>query len=143
MDWFRSIPPEQRAWKYTLTQTLFKYVRIKGCDVRTEHISLSNGWLTLAAGYSWDGMSFIARDTRDSMERSAVHDALYQLGRLGLLPDGWRKTADAVFLRMGLETAKAEPSRIKRVWKMFRARYTWLAVRIGGGMWNRRERAKE
>ena len=144
MTGYDTIPAEQRRWKYRRTEPLTQYVGILGHRVVTQYVSLTvSGFLTLSPGYAWDGMSWIVRDTPDSMDRSAVHDALYQLGRLGLLPDGWRAQADAVFLEMGLEEANQVESRPARWWKKARARYTWAGVRIFGGLWNRRAAAKE
>ncbi len=61
-------------------------------------IALSeDGLLTLHARYAWDGPSGPAFDSRNFMRGSLVHDALYQLMRLGLLdPLEHRLQADTI-----------------------------------------------
>ena len=54
----------------------------------------SDGWLTIFKGYAWDGPSGPTFDTKDSMRGSLVHDALYQLMRMGLLDICYRPMAD-------------------------------------------------
>ena len=76
-----------KNWKYQIVepysiQTDIYPVR----NLNTEFISLSvDGMLTLSKYYAWDGASGPAIDTLDFMRGSLVHDALYQLCRLGLL----------------------------------------------------------
>jgi hypothetical protein len=54
--------------------------------VRTPWIRLTpSGRLTVKAGYSWDGPSGPAMDTKSAMRGSLVHDCLYQLIRLSLM----------------------------------------------------------
>ena len=56
-----------------------------------------DGVLTLHARYAWDGPSGPALDSRNFMRGSLVHDALYQLMRLGLLdPLEHRLQADTI-----------------------------------------------
>jgi len=43
------------------------------------------GWLTIQAGYAWDGASGPAIDTKSFMRGSLVHDVCYQALSLGLL----------------------------------------------------------
>lgn len=63
-----------------------------------------DGLLTLRAGYAWDGPSGPAIDTRNFMRASLVHDALYQLMRLGLLDHRtWRRSADGILRTLCLE----------------------------------------
>ena len=63
-----------------------------------------DGLLTLRAGYAWDGPSGPALDTRNFMRASLVHDALYQLMRLGLLDHRvHRPRADAILRALCLE----------------------------------------
>jgi hypothetical protein len=64
-------------------------------SIATDWMILSeNGILTIKAGYAWDGASGPTFDTPSSMRGSLVHDALYQLMRLGLLPISYREKAD-------------------------------------------------
>ena len=88
-------------------------------------VHLSNtGRLTILAGYAWDGASGPAIDTPSFMRGSLVHDALYQLIRLGILTkDEHRKRADEVLRETVLEDG------------MWAARAWWVyhAVRTFGG----------
>lgn len=59
----------------------------------------AEGMLHISDLYSWDGSSGV-QDTRSSMRASLVHDALYQLMRLGVLPPTARSAADHVYWRL-------------------------------------------
>jgi hypothetical protein len=59
--------------------------------------------LWIVTGYAWDGASGPTIDTRSVIRASLVHDALYQLMRLGVLDRGWRATADADLARIMIE----------------------------------------
>ena len=86
-----------------------------------------DGLLTIAAGYAWDGASGPAINTRSILRGSLVHDALYQLIRIGVLGTEHRESADAL-LR---ETCLADG--------MWPARAWWVhqAVRAFGGVYMR------
>lgn len=92
--------------------------------ITTEYVSLTlDGTITMRSGYAWDGPSGPSVDTRSFMRGSLVHDALYQLMRLGELDaDRWRRTADRELQRMCREDG------------MLRIRAWWvhLAVRWFG-----------
>jgi len=61
----------------------------------------STGKLTINKGYAWDGPSGPTIDTLTFMRASLVHDALYQLMRLGQLDFRTdRKYADDLLRRM-------------------------------------------
>ena len=60
-----------------------------------------DGMMYLAYGYPWDGSTGV-EDTPESMEASAMHDAAYQLFRLGLLPPEDRNIADRDYQRIFL-----------------------------------------
>lgn len=62
------------------------------------------GALTISAGYCWDGPSGPLPDTRRNMRASLVHDALYQLMRLGMLDRNLKKIpADKIFMIICVE----------------------------------------
>ena len=84
-----------------------------------------NGWLQIAEGYSWDGASGPAIDTKDFMIPSLVHDALYQLIREGLLHPRFRKNADLTLRAL----CKQQGMNVFRRW------YCYLSVRIFGGIY--------
>ena len=72
--------------------------------VETRYLALSNaGVLTIRAGYAWDGPSGPTIDTRDALRASLVHDACYQLIRLGYLPAAYREIADDLLYRLAVE----------------------------------------
>ena len=94
-------------WKYQLIDAVeFKIpefvLLVDG--VSTGHISLEDGILRIAAGYSWDGASGPVID-RDSTKRASLaHDALYQLMRADLVDrEEWKRPADRVFRRLCIE----------------------------------------
>lgn len=82
----------------------------------------SDGVLTIRKGYSWDGPSGPTIDTKNFMQGSLVHDALYQLMREEILPQSARKKADEI-LR---EICRKDGMSKVRAW------YVYNGVRIGG-----------
>lgn len=83
----------------------------------------SYGWLTISAGYFWDGASGPAIDTADFMRASCAHDALYLLIREGRIDHRHRKAADQLMRRLAREDGMGA----------FRAWYAYRAVRWAGG----------
>ncbi|MDF5607407.1 hypothetical protein P3745_24975, partial [Vibrio parahaemolyticus] len=62
-----------------------------GVPFESSYLSLSEqGLLTIKKGYSWDGVSGPATDTRNLILASLVHDELYQLMREELPPQSNR-----------------------------------------------------
>lgn len=59
--------------------------------------------LYIKKGYCWDGPSGPTCDTKNSMQASLVHDALYQLIRTRELSITYRKVADDLFFKICLE----------------------------------------
>ena len=91
------------GYKYQLRQAHVDRVRIRPDEpITTEWISLTlEGTMTLQSGYAWDGPSGPSVDTASFMRGSLVHDALYQLMRLGVLDAGrWRDAADRELRRI-------------------------------------------
>lgn len=88
----------QKGFKYQLQEDYTLKTDILGFDVETDFITLDrDGCLFIRKGYAWDGASGPTIDTKSSMEASLVHDSLYQLMRLGLLPRGFRSKVDNLF----------------------------------------------
>lgn len=81
-----------------------------------------NGKLVIKKGYSWDGPSGPTIDTRNFMQGSLVHDALYQMMREGVIAQHQRKRADEI-LR---EICVADKMSKLRAW------WVYQGVRIGG-----------
>lgn len=92
-------------------------------SIKTDYIGLTqSGLLTIKKGYAWDGPSGPAIDTPNFMRGSLVHDALYQLLRLGLLTPDYRKLADEELRRI----CKEDGMSAVRAW------WVYTAVRVGG-----------
>lgn len=111
----------------------YKYQTVVDFDVETDirpketistrFITLSTtGWLTVWAGYAWDGPSGPTIDTPNFMRGSLVHDAIYQLMRDGYLPIDHRKQADKLLVRL----CRADGM------SAIRAAWVYLAVRWFG-----------
>lgn len=93
------------GYKYQLHKTYQLQVRIRPeADIKTRYLSLSvEGKLKIRYGYCWDGPSGPTWDTKNSMRGSLVHDALYQLMRMGFLDHKWKKAIDLLFEELLLE----------------------------------------
>lgn len=113
-----------KRYKYQLMEPYNLAVGIKGYPVDTSYLKLSeDGDLTISRGYAWDGPSGPTIDTKDFMRGSLIHDALYQLIRMEILPLQYKKFADLLLKKICLEDGM--PS--------FRATYVYYAVRFFGG----------
>jgi hypothetical protein len=86
----------KKGYKYQLQKTYKVFTGIfPEYDQATEFIILrTNGYLTIKQWYAWDGPSGPTFDTPSSMRGSLVHDALYQMIRLGLLDPKYKTSAD-------------------------------------------------
>ena len=80
------------------------------------------GQLTVRKGYCWDGPSGPVPAWISSLRPALVHDALYQMLRLGALPQDLRDEVDNLFHRHCLESGM----------KPWLARCFWWAVRQFG-----------
>ena len=118
----------KKGYKYRLTED---YVHQLGQDfvlkveeIETPYVWLGeDGTLILKKGYTTDGPSGPTVDTNTFMRGAFVHDALYQLIRLGLLDKNtFRKAADKTLYRVCREDG------------MFwvRAVYVYWGVRVFG-----------
>jgi hypothetical protein len=65
--------------------------------IKNEMITFIDGTLTIKAGYLWDGASGPTIDSKASMLAGLGHDALYELMRRGLLPQGFKEQIDEWF----------------------------------------------
>ena len=112
----------KKGYKYLLWETYSTQTDLIGYDIRTDFIILSpTGLLTILKYYAWDGPSGPTFDTKNFMEGSLVHDALYQLMRKGLLPQSCRAYAD--------DRLKADC--IRDGMSKFRAGYVHIGVDLG------------
>lgn len=109
------------SWKYITTKE-----QVFATSVIGHHIVIPSfaeltpdGHLRVYAGYAWDGPSGPTLDTETWMRPSLVHDVLYQLLRLGRLPQVMRLEADITMLGEQLRCGM----------NSFRAYYSYLGVR--------------
>jgi hypothetical protein len=111
-----------KGWKYQLLESYLVELGFSPPDnLDTEFVILRmDGRLILKQYYAWDGASGPCPDTRNIMKGSLVHDALYQLMRLGLLDRRYRKFADLELKRFCLKAG------MNRFW----ARLIYWGVRI-------------
>ena len=119
--YYRRIP----KWKYQLGN---KFSYDTGIEVETaivtRFITLErNGMIHLDSGYACDGPSGITIDTKSFMRGAFVHDAFYQLMRLGLLPYSYRIKADRLLKKMCIEDGMYK----------WRANYVYFFVRTCAG----------
>jgi hypothetical protein len=115
-----------RYYKYELAEDYTHDTELRGFDIEVPFIRLHpDGQLVLQTGYSWDGASGPSLDTDTFVRGSLVHDALYQLIKLGALPPSTRAAAD----RLLHATARADG-----MWAP-RAAWVWAAVRLFGGVY--------
>ena len=77
-------------YKYTLPENYNYYnERLKNVYYSSDWLHISNGYITIDKGYSWNGCSYVP-DFKGTYYASLVHDALYQY-------KVDRKIADLVF----------------------------------------------
>lgn len=102
----------QKGFKYQCYEDYTVFVDIYPKQhIETDFLILTvDGYLTIKKGYASDGPSGPTFDTEDSIRGAFVHDALYQLMRLGLLPQSCRKQADRM-LRILCEEDGMNPLR--------------------------------
>lgn len=124
------------GYKYSLWEDYRVQIGIRGYVVNHRLFTLdADGWLTIFADYPWDGCSGPTWDDKSNMRGGLVHDALYEMLRLNLLPhdpcfhlaneelrkilieDGmWKWRADYYFYaveKFGNASAAISPERIK------------------------------
>lgn len=98
----------KKGYKYQLYETYSIKTGIKGYFIQTDFLLLDrDGNLVIRKGYAWDGASGIP-DTQHNMRASLIHDALYQLMRMGLLPLSYKEAADQIFAHVCKEAGMLE-----------------------------------
>ena len=114
----------REGFKYQLAETYTIKVDILGYEIYEEFIILTkDGLLSILSGYAWDGASGPTLDTPDTMRGSVVHDVLYQLMRLELIPESYREYADDLLKEICMEDGMPE----------FRADYLHFGVSTFAG----------
>lgn len=115
---------QRRKYKYNLHSEL---IYETGLSVKVPIANLfleinASGRLIIKAGYAWDGPSSPAIDSKNFMQGSLIHDALYQLMRDQVLPPSDRKRVDEILKEVCLQDGMSA----------FRAWYVYQGVRFGG-----------
>lgn len=120
------------GYKYQLAADYTVDVAIKPeFPVKTDYLLLDNsGMLIIFRGYAWDGPSGPAIDTRNFMRGSLVHDALYQLMRLDLIPRSFKDVADRELQRICLEDGM---SRLRAWWVYQGVKFGGSGATLGSG----------
>lgn len=117
---YRSI----KQWKYQTIATWEHQTEITGYRASTRFIDLyEDGRIIIYEWYGWDGPSGPTIDTADFMRGSLLHDALYQLIRLKLLPLSCKNQADEELRKLCLED-NMSPLRVSYV--------LWALNKFGG-----------
>ncbi len=110
-------------YKYQLVAPYEHGVGISKQAIDTPFLSLdAEGVLRIAPNYAWDGPSGPTIDTLNFMRGALVHDALYQLMRMGKLPFSYRDQVDRLLRSICLEDGMSR----------FRAWYVYQAVKVFG-----------
>ncbi len=96
---------KRRHYKYTLVESYSRVIDIQPDEkLGNDFLYLdTNGKLFISKGYSWDGPSGPTIDTKNFMQGSLVHDALYQLIREQFLDFKYRDYADELLKEMCME----------------------------------------
>lgn len=88
-------------YKYQLMEPYVHDVSILGHEVDTDYLRLQqDGTMEIEHAYAWDGPSGPTRDTPDFMRGSLVHDAMYQLIRMEVLPLSSKDHADRLLQKV-------------------------------------------
>ena len=104
------------GFKYQLSREYQVVTPLLGYTITTDYISLNEwGLLTIRKGYAWDGPSGPTVDTKNFMRGSLIHDALYQLLRMGLLPETERFIVDKILQLSCIEDGMSKI----RAWYVF------------------------
>lgn len=89
------------GYKYQIVEDFYVLTNI--CppeDIHTKYTSLyKSGLLHIKPGWASDGPSGPTVDTKDFMRGAFIHDAGYEMMRLGLLGPEWREPFDQELIR--------------------------------------------
>lgn len=97
------------GYKYSLWETYRVQTNLLGYTVTHRLFALTpDGMLTIFEDYPWDGPSGPTIDTADFMRGSLVHDALYEMMRLGLLPQECFHLANLELHRICIEDGMSD-----------------------------------
>ncbi len=122
----------RKGYKYQLAENYERMVSIhlapRHGDIEEEFITLRRndetlqGILQIKSGYAWDGPSGPTFDTKNFMEGSLIHDAIYQLIRMKRLPfdNATRIAADDEIILSCKEHGMSWPRR----------KWVWIGLRL-------------
>ena len=115
---------EKVKYKYKLKKEIRFITDIIGTEFVNNYFRLDiDGLLTIKVGYCWDGASGPAWDDKTNYESSCIHDALYQLMRMGILDRNvHRKYADKVLRDISIK---------KGMWKIRANAWYWAVRKYG------------
>jgi hypothetical protein len=114
----------EREYKYQLLIPYAVYIPILGYSIEEKYFSLNEaGHLYIHPLYAWDGPSGPTFDTPSFMRGSLVHDVLYQMIRLELLPVEMKEIADDILYDICIEDGmwRVRALWVKRAVKRFGA----------------------
>ena len=113
------------GYKYQLVEDETFHTRFRPVnDIHTDYLHLrEDGSLLIEKGYAWDGASGGAIDTQTFMKGSCLHDALYQMCRMNLLPWSQWRIADRELATQCLRDG---------MWSL-RVKWVMLALKLAGG----------
>lgn len=113
------------GYKYKTCADYAVKTSFRGHDIDIPFITLRpTGILFISQGYSWDGPSGPAVDTKNFLRGSLVHDVCYQLIREGHLGQSDRLTADMELRKICREDGMSA----------IRAWWVYHSVRLFGGV---------
>lgn len=94
----------KNGYKYKVEEDFTVMTRVIGYKVSHEYYELNrNGELKIKRNFCWNGANFVP-DIKTVMKASCVHDCLYQMIRLNLIPDSQRNEADETFKEVCLSS---------------------------------------
>ena len=115
----------RKGYKYQLAEDYLHVLQFDtGESIELPFIELHGKELLMKRGYAWDGPSGPTWDTESFILGSLPHDALYQLLRMGLISQKWRKASD-----LEVKIICRSKKRKHRMSK-FRAGYVYRALRL-------------
>ncbi len=83
------------GYKYELARDYCHSTEIQGYEILTPFLAIDKtGLLFIKKGYAWDGASGPTFDSKCTIRGSLIHDSIYQLIRLKLLPHICKQVAD-------------------------------------------------
>lgn len=129
----RLVYRELGRYKYLLLEPFEIEIDEEDLYIDHDYIHCEDGLFIVKSGYAWDGASGPAIDTKDFMKASLVHDAFYQLMKIGSLDSKiWKPFADKLLYQMCLEAGM--PS--------WRAWYVYYAVKLFGPKYSGKDKIR-